>query len=251
MKTRAGRVAVPRPHRSAAEAETRLRHEDTAVSENARDAAQRRRIDRAFGSSAQRVEELQPQGRAAAAQRHSLEEAAQEDEAVQAQRAPSRGVIQEKADEVIKREFDAEYNAGKKTEALNVLKTDYQLNAKDYALTADQLAKSSTHASTGGGWDSKGENFAPIRVRVNEPYLQNQVQSDSGYKKLLHTLGHEYQHVEQRSEKGWQKTADDSAKGEREFKAYSWEVLDAKDKNQIPDLDKKELLSTIRKAKKY
>ena len=186
-----------------------------------------------------------------ALQRHSVEDAAEEEELIQQKKLSSSEAIQRKSDEEIKTEFQTEYDDDNKTKAVNVLKDEYNLDAKPYDLSVEELPRASTHASTGGGWNRAEDNFTDIRVRVNEPYLDRQAGSDAGYTKLLHTLGHEYQHVEQRSEKGWRATDNTSAKGEREFKAYSWEVLDAKNKNKIPEMGKANTLSAIRKAKKY
>ena len=162
----------------------------------------------------------------------------------------TNGTMQLKSNTEIKNDFMKKYNEGKKTEAVNILKQQYHLNGHDYDLSVEILKKASTHASTGGGWTRDDSTKKAITVKVNEPYLDKQVKTDEGYNKLLHTLGHEYQHVKQRSKKGWRTTDDDSAKGEREFEAYSYEVLDAKLENSIPELYDDKKLSTIKKAKK-
>ena len=164
--------------------------------------------------------------------------------------AAAEEVLQRKPDDEIKQEFADNYDANDKTEAVNILKDEYNLNAKAYALSVAKLKKG--HARTRGGWDRTGDDFIDITVVVNESYADEwwQPESYANYIKLLHTLGHEYQHVEQRSEKGWRATDDPSARAEHEFKAYSWEVLDAKEENKIPEMGKAKTLSTIKKAKK-
>ena len=199
-------------------------------------------------------------------QRHTEEEAAEgiqaddegnlgepEDDELVAQRTSiSEAVIQrgKRKDLLLstRAKFDQEYNHGSKDKAVNILKATYGLDNKPYTLTVAKLPKASTHASTGGGWASDNKTFTPIRVRVNEPYLAKQAGSQAGFNKLIHTLGHEYQHVKQRSKKHWQSTSDASAKGEREFLAYSWEVLEAGKGKKVAILEPAEMRSTITKA---
>lgn len=219
--------------------------------------------------------------------RHSLEDALDEDEegVIQRTMAAPVGVLQRDDDDVewstnplfkggstgtdnplydptaprprapyadpIREKFTQVYETGDKTAAVNVLKKAYKLDTKDYALTVEVRPKASTHASTGGGWNQDGSAKSPIYVKVNTPYLDKAVDDDARYNKFLHTLSHEYQHVKQRSQKGWQTTGNDSARGEREFQAYSFEVLDARKDKGVPDLPAAEKLSTISKARKY
>jgi len=194
-------------------------------------------------------------------QRHSEDEEAKgvraddegtpvEEEEAPVQRRVDTNMVQRVKDTAtVKAAFDDVLNQKGKTAAANYLKKKYDLDTKPYALSVDALPKASTHASTGGGWS--GKTFNAIRVRVNEPYLDRQAQSDDGFNKLIHTLAHEYQHVKQRSKKGWQTTGDASAKGEREFLAYSFEVLDAGSKKGMAPLAKAEMASTIKKALNY
>jgi hypothetical protein len=51
--------------------------------------------------------------------------------------------------------------------------------------------------------------------------------------------------------KGWRTTNDASAKGLREFQAYSFEVLDARSKKGVPDLPNDKKIGTVGKAEKY
>jgi hypothetical protein len=147
----------------------------------------------------------------------------------------------------VKGVFDAKY-AQSKDLAVNYLKSKYGLDSKPYALSVEDLGDPHTHALTGGGWNSADTRFREITVRVNEPYLDRQATTQDGFNKLIHTLGHEYQHVKQRSQKGWRTTDDDSAKGEREFLAYSWELIEAAEKKRMAPLAKTELLATLGRA---
>jgi hypothetical protein len=176
----------------------------------------------------------------------------EDEESIQRRVDPSAALIQRIKDiGAIKTTFDAKVLSDGKTAAANFLKKKYSLDTKTYTLSVAPLPKASTHASTGGGWNTAGTAFTPIRVRVNEPYLDQQSQTADGFNKLVHTLTHEYQHVKQRSQKGWTTTGDASAKGEREFLAYSFEILDAGKKKGIQILPQREMASTITKALKY
>jgi hypothetical protein len=170
-------------------------------------------------------------------QRHSLEDAAEEDEIVQAKRDGANPLVQRKGDEDIETKFREEYDVGQKTEALQILKKEYGLDTKPYRLWVGtrQQAHGYHGYTVGGKGESKTEpgKDREIEVIINEDYLDRQVKTPEGYNKLLHTLGHEYQHVKQRSIKGWR---GNSTSEEREFLAYSWELLDAKEEKGIPYL---------------
>ncbi len=151
------------------------------------------------------------------------------------------------SDQATKRIFDAHMAAGRHVEAVNYLKTVYHLDGVAYTLSVEPLG-AGIHAVTMGGWNTDGSRFMPIQIKVNDAYLIRQVATPEGYNKLIHTLGHEYQHVQQRNQVGWKGADTPADKAKREFAAYSWEVLDA-GSHGIANLDRANLLSTIGKAK--
>ncbi|MCB1092554.1 MAG: hypothetical protein KDL87_13545 [Verrucomicrobiae bacterium] len=147
-------------------------------------------------------------------------------------------------DDEIRKEFDRLRKTDKGA-ALAYLANAYQLDHRGACSlsveTYDESRKK--HAKTKGG---KGESTEAISVRINEPYFDHQVESDGGYRKLIHTLGHELQHVGQRSEDGWRNATE---KAEREFLAYSWELVEAPGKS-IPPLTGKRREKAVRRVRK-
>jgi hypothetical protein len=195
------------------------------------------RLQRAAGNGAVRAL-VQPDPAAVAVQRHSAADAKEEpDEEVAVQRAggflgaedAEKLKILTKEEKILHKLKSKMEKKSDDTAKVNFLKDHYSLDKVTYKLFVKPNADPHVHAATSGG-KGEGKDGADrdIKVEVNTAYFQRQMSgSIQDFNKLAHTLFHEYMHVEQRSKAGWRGTNDEAAKAEREFMAYTSELLRA------------------------
>jgi hypothetical protein len=136
--------------------------------------------------------------------------------------------------------------AGRRSEAIEALRDGYGIgSAREYTLRAVSRGSASRHAATSGGYKN-GRHGGPISISVGTEYMDRVYNAGApdpaDFNKLAHTLQHEHVHVGQRRSASVMAA---TTKYEREFLAYSTEVLD----RSLPPLTGRHLTKTIAKAR--
>lgn len=122
--------------------------------------------------------------------------------------------------------------------AIELLNDTYFSGDKNYQLIIENSKKASRHAATSG----KGNN---VTIKFNIPYIEQMADgSHEKFTKIIGTLRHEREHYRQRQDINY---ATNTTKEEREFLAYSEELLFS---TELPELHGKAREKTYEKAKK-
>nr|WP_165021231.1 DUF4157 domain-containing protein [Dysgonomonas sp. ZJ279] len=121
--------------------------------------------------------------------------------------------------------------------AIELLNNTYFNGDKDYKLEVENHIKRSRHAATSG----KGNN---VKIKFNIPYIEQMADgSHEKFTKIIGTLRHEREHFKQRQDEDY---TTNTTKEEREFLAYSEELLFS---TELPELHGELRKKTYKKAK--